>query len=233
MQASSSPKFVRLPESLDDKKNLLLGKVICIEGSIAVGKTDFVKRCGGILTALGINHCTFSEEINMYLLQCFNENPSTHALLFQTTMMVSRLTAALRAKDKSREGNSVVLLDTGIMREIAFTEANYAMENMTKEDRDDHLKNFTSMFKKIGSPTPDLILLLDCPADRALENLGKRDRCNEKLLSIGYLESVRQNYLAAANHELIKNKTKVLVIDVSDEYAQLSILDQVIDAIQS
>lgn len=231
--AQNSPKLSRLPEALEDRSQVLLGKVICIEGSIAVGKSDFVKRCGALLTALGINNCTFAEEIDMDLLNRFNNNPAKFATLFQKRMMTSRLTAALNARDKSTEGDSVVLLDTGIMREIAFTEANFERGNMTREDRDAHMEEFVSMFKTIDSPTPDVILLLDCPEDRALDNLNKRQRSNENLLSLNYLEAIRRHYIAAAEHELIKGHTKVLVLDVSKEYAQLSVLDSIVQALQS
>lgn len=221
-----------LPSNISDLNRILLGKTICIEGGIAAGKSEFVKRCSGLLTAFGIKNSTICEEIDMFLLDKFNQEPARYATLFQQRMMTSRLISAVKAREKSLEKDSVVLLDTGIMRELAFSSANLERKNMSAEAYEAHMRSFSSAFRDVGEPMPDVILLLDCPAARAKDNVAKRNRGNENLLTVDYLESIREHYLAAAEHPMIKGKTKVIAIDVSKEYAPLSILDSVVNAIR-
>jgi len=126
----------------------------------------------------------------------------------------------------------VVLLDTGVMREIAFSTANRTRKNIDEESYQAHMKCFTSAFESIGCPLPDVIILLNCSVDRAMSNMKKRNRSNEALISEDYMESIRSHYLSAAEHDLIRGKTKVITLDVSDSYAPLTVLDSMVRALK-
>lgn len=218
-----TPSEVGIKSPVESLRSILTGKIICMEGPIAAGKTEFIKSCREFLQELGLKCEIFSEDVDEYLLERFNRDPAAYAALFQQRMMTSRLISADKARECKDKGESVILLDTGILREIAFASA-----NMNENAYKSHMEAFSSAFEGIGSPMPDLILLFDCTAERTMINMMQRNRRNEALLTVDYMNIIRSHYAAALEHDLVKGRTKILTLDVSDQYAPLSILDSVV-----
>lgn len=216
------------PSIVDDDMNTSLKKedvidalgnrVICVEGGIGVGKTTFVTNLySHIESNYGIPVETIPECIDKCLLERFIENPNLFASLFQESMAYKRLFSACVAREKkSKDG--VLLLDTGILREIAFVNANLKIGNLTKEYKDAHMKLFEMVHESLDSPSPDIVILLDCNGNKCLDNVMKRKRSNEDKYSVQYLQTICDEYRNGLDHHLMKKVPITIRLDVSEQH---------------
>lgn len=202
---------------------LLVGKVVCIEGNIAVGKTTLLTS----LATEAMNQCIsvicIEENIDRTLLEKFNAEPSKYSLQFQEAMMKMRMYGMEYAKKASRPDN-IVFLDTGLLREIVFSEANMETGYMTMEEYAEHKNSFNREFERIGKLFPDLIILLDCSVDKCIENIKKRKRINEVKLEREYLEKLRECHLGVTKNSIFGAYTGFIVVDVSDDYPDVKMI---------
>lgn len=214
-------------------KELLVGKVINVDGGIGVGKSEFVTNLAMSLSSAGIPVEVTPEVYDPFLLTAFNDDPSTYAMLFQQHMMCARLCSAKRSEAIAKQGEKVVVQDTGILRELAFTRANYECKNMTMKGYHSHMENYITTFESVGCPQPDYIILLDASAQRCKRNIIKRSRGNEVGIPEAYLDAINRSYRIARdevlNHEILGNKiTKMITVNVDTEYADPRVVNDLL-----
>lgn len=198
----------------------LRGLVICVEGNIAVGKTTLLKTLEKEAEKQEISVIIIEEEIDTVLLEKFNADPKKYSREFQDTMMRMRISNMVRAKDLSTLEN-VVFLDTGLMREIAFSRANLDSGHMTQREYDEHMRLFSKELKDKNCSMPDLIIVLDYPVDKCIENIKKRNRLNEIMLKRAYLEDIRECHLSAQKHPIFLGYDGFITIYVTTDYPEM------------
>lgn len=200
-------------------RNIFSGTTVCIDGNIAVGKTTFARNLAFTFSSiLELNVTILEEQTDEFVRKQFNENPAEWAYLFQLVMMSNRLKMSKQA-DMAREENRVVIIDTGLTREIAFSKANMRMGNIKPEDFNSHMKTFERAHTELGSPMPDFIIHLEASSNRCISNINKRQIANDHLLKEDYLSIISEEYRNSTEHPMLKGKTKFITIDVNDNYA--------------
>lgn len=171
---------------------------ICIEGNIGAGKTTLIERLSDLVVRSGMFsevHVEF-EQVDNELLALFNQDPVKYGLEFQHSMMNMRLAMLKRSRDHiehARQANRscVVLVDTGPLREFAFTRANELAGNITPTDAQAHIDAFTQTVNALGNIMPEKIILLNPLTTSCLLNIRERNRKYEQNITISYLDHVR------------------------------------------
>lgn len=196
---------------------------ICLEGNIGVGKTTLCEELKKTLISeynfQPQDVFIFKEEIDMDMLHQFNEDPVKYAESFQTSMMKARLKNISKAhqlylsKLTDAKSECVIILDTGMLRELVFTHANYLLKRISKEFVIQHFKDFqqslaqesNNNIKQIGwqnlDPVPPAIepeftFVLTTTPSFCLKNIQTRHRDNENLISLDYLVLINDMYKA-------------------------------------
>jgi len=207
----------------------LLGKIVCVEGNIATGKTTFVhnmkNELAGFVASLKVE--IVSEVIDESLLSKFNAEPKEFAYEVQDYMLQSRIEAIRNASLLSDSG-ALVLMDTGILREFVFSNANMTMGNLTKEEQWELWNKFTKLHDELGKLLPDAIVLLDCTSLRCMENIKLRNRANETTLSLKYIEEIGKWYNIGREDtgKSLNSPASVRFIttDVTSEFADVGVV---------
>lgn len=198
----------------------LKGKRMCIEGNIAAGKTTLADQLFKLYSQIeGLKIERISEKIDHELLEKFNDDPRIYAEEFQKSMMKNRLDGIKKARELAEHGY-FVLMDTGIIREFAFADANEQVGNMSKEDYVEHILEFRRELSKINMPYPEYIVLLVSDGKTSMKNISQRNRSNETLLDEKYLDVLHNchvnRFAAISKHMAVEN---TLMINVADNYA--------------
>lgn len=198
----------------------LKGKIICIEGNIAVGKTTLIQTMAEEATRQNIGVVVIAEYIDEALLERFNDQPRVYGFAFQEAMMKMRINNMKKSRSASRPEN-IVLMDTGLLRELAFSSANYAIGHMTWEEYSAHMAKFRAQFEEVKNMKPDLFLIIDCPVDRCMLNIKKRNRANEIKLERTYLEKLRECHKACTEDPLLEGYDKFIIVSIVSEYPKM------------
>jgi len=204
------------------ESNALKGKVMCVEGNIATGKTTLISALLYDLNLCQVNVKVLEEQIDQTLLEKFNSDPKKYGLELQDSMMRKRI-QAMKTAQEYKKTDHFVIMDTGFIREKAFTLANYKQKNLTQSEFIEHEKVFLDLHKEIGMPVPDCIIILDCSPQRCKVNINIRNRVNERELSITYLDELRKAHKQVLTEFSSSNpKVSIINADVSDQYTTSS-----------
>lgn len=187
---------------------------ICIEGNIAAGKSQLCENLKVEISKLfpDVEVIILPEIINQELLAKFDNDPETYALEFQETMCRSRVNRLIEAYQGVINGADlpdrklIFLMDTGPLREIAFTRANEAFNRISKDVANEHLSRFEKTLnekedeirkslnesKKKFSIMPEVMILLDANPYDCNDNKIRRGRKSEEKLTLKYLNQLRR-----------------------------------------
>lgn len=119
-----------------------------------------------------------------------------------------------------------MILDTGSLREFAFTDANTAAGNIATADAAIHKQSFCEELLRYELETvPDWTFLLDVPHEICYERMKKRDRSNESLLSLAYFKQLEDAHRAAIANPtyrayIAKQDCQVLSLEQGEAYIQ-------------
>lgn len=176
---------------------------VCFEGNIGVGKTTLIESvCEFLKQSSRFDRIIVEREnVDAQLLECFNRSPSVYGLAFQQAMMEARFEMMLRSWQHlcdARLANQscVVLIDTGPLRELAFTRANERVGNMSPGAADAHIELFLERIRSHPNIMPEHLLLIDAPVHQCVKNIARRSRGNEHLLTSSYLTNIRNEHLS-------------------------------------
>lgn len=204
---------------------------ICIEGNIGSGKTTLARALKEMFERIssGENHNIFLIEERMMdldRLSKYNANPKEEAFSFQQYMNTQRLEMIRDAKKYmlSHPANVIVIMDTGPLREYAFTLSNMSSDSSFNSTvANQHLSTFAAIIKN-ENLLPDLTILLDPSEKQCLRSIEKRARGNENLLKADYLHLIRSFHKICLEREPLFQGHKYKVIkplsDDDDGYVQ-------------
>ena len=161
---------------------------LVFEGNIAVGKTFMIQKLIQILPQYGFRVMpTVKEELDEVMWKKFNSDMKRYALDFQRAMATRRISGLTTASVHASDG--IVPVDTGAMREFAFTNAVCNESLITPLERRDHIEWFKT---QVDAVRPRWTVLLRSSPETCFENCKRRNNGNEKELPLSHFTHVDQ-----------------------------------------
>ena len=199
-------------------REILGGKTLVIEGNISVGKSIFMERLAQYLEENNVFQKVnqFKEKIPIEILERFDKDKKKYSLFFQATMMINRLTQTSLALEKKDE-NEFNIVDTGILRELAFSLSNKNMGFMTELEYNSHMNYFNVLFESLRKPIPHFLLLLEANPEKLLERIKRRSRSGENELEREYLIDLTNSHKEEMSNPIISNSQIKKIIFCTDE----------------
>lgn len=158
---------------------------ICIEGNIGSGKTTLVNMLGAEYPA-------------WLLLEQFAENPflaDFYRDKERYAFPVEVFFLSERHKQMVSEVSNASLFNDQIIADYCFQKtALFARQNLNNSEYGVFYKLFLQLHHNLVQP--DLILFLNRPVEVLLQNIDKRNRQYEKLITADYLDTINQAYMA-------------------------------------
>ena len=179
-------------------------KYICIEGNIGSGKSTLAKAFAKNKKALFLPE----EFENNPLLPLFYENKKLFAFPLEYSFLINRF-KQIQLAFKSEE--KIIIGDYSIYKCLWF-----AKINLSEKDFKQFKKQFNVILGQL--PKPDLIVYLSTETKNLQNNIQKRGRNYEKVISSEYLNNITLEYTNGLNK--IKN-IKKLVLTISNYNAEL------------
>jgi deoxyadenosine/deoxycytidine kinase len=177
-------------------------KYLVIEGNIGAGKTSLATMLASDTGSRLILE-QFSD--NPFLAR-FYEDPDRYAFQLELSFLSERYQQIKSELGHPDLFGQPIISDYYLAKSIIFSKKNLKM---------DELKLFEKLFSIINlqAPKPDLYIYLHVPAEKLLQNISKRGRDYERLISEEYLREVQEGYFA-----FFKTQTemKIVVIDSSN-----------------
>jgi deoxyadenosine/deoxycytidine kinase len=201
---------------------------VCIEGNIGAGKTTLIGRLSKLILELPFvdEFHVELEQIDMNMLALFNQDPIKHGLAFQNSMMRMRLAMMQRSLEhieRARNANRscIVLIDTGPLRELAFTRANELSGNIDSATAQAHVNGYVQILNAATNLMPEKIVLLNPPVAQCAKNIRNRNRDHEDNIAADYLNNIRRAHVSEmqtiAHHW---PQTGVYTVELQGEHAE-------------
>lgn len=177
-------------------------RFIAIEGNIGAGKTTLCHRmaerfgCSLILEQFTDNP----------FLPFFYEQPDRYAFPVELFFMTERHKQLLEHFAEPDMFRSFTVADYFFVKTLLF-----AKNNLNEEE----FRLFQRLFSVLNAtfPKPDLLLYLHRPVDVLMQQIKKRGRDMERLITAGYLEELQRAYLEYFKTE---DSVPVLVLELDD-----------------
>ncbi|MBK8922301.1 MAG: deoxynucleoside kinase [Saprospirales bacterium] len=177
-------------------------RFIAIEGNIGAGKTTLCHRmaerfgCSLILEQFTDNP----------FLPFFYEQPDRYAFPVELFFMTERHKQLLEHFAEPDMFRSFTVADYFFVKTLLF-----AKNNLNEEE----FRLFKRLFSVLNAtfPKPDLLLYLHRPVDVLMQQIKKRGRDMERLITAGYLEELQRAYLEYFKTE---DSVPVLVLELDD-----------------
>ncbi len=208
----------------------LEGRVICVEGNIAVGKTTLLTGIEAILKRNDVTAWAPEEEVDARLMGWFYEDPKKFQPLFQQRMMLGRIEILEETRRRKEKADCAILLDTGLLREYAFSEANKNMGYFEQKSYDRHIDNVECLVEDLGlgDDLVDRVVFLDSDEDRCMSNSLIRKRKGETL-DIGYLRELKACY----EKNILGSGYRVLRFDCTGSFPDpANVLEEIVKTIR-
>lgn len=174
----------------DRIRDLLIGKIISIEGVIGVGKTTLGKSLERyIKRSYGIDVVFYTEPFNQKMLEQFLTNQKKYAYPFQLYMLTRRQLNYARAQDV-KNTNTCAIIDRSLAGDYVFAKLQQMRGNITDED----FAIYQSVYDEFGPYKPHHVLYLNVPPETAMERIRNRDREGEKAYTDEYLTDLSKVY---------------------------------------
>lgn len=189
-------------------------RLIAIEGPIGVGKTAFTRK---LAQHIGANTLLDNTQDNPFL-ERFYTDPKSLALQTQLFFLFERIRQleGLQQNDLFA-GNTVC--DFLIDKDQLF--AHVVLD-------EDELKIYQQVFGhlKFKAPAPDLVVVLQAPAEILLERINQRGEEQEQSISLDYLQRLNDAYTQFFHHYqsaplLMVNASEIDPINNDDHFIEL------------
>jgi deoxyguanosine kinase len=177
----------------------LKNRYIVIEGNIGAGKTSLATMLSKDLGA----ELLLEEFQENYFLPKFYKEPEKFALPLELSFLTERYHQLKRFFPSEEQKSGLIVSDFYFYKSLLFAKINLPVEEFKL-----YLNVFNIIYSKL--PKPDIFIYLQSDIQRILQNIEKRGRGFEKLISPSYLEKVQEVYL-----DYIKTKLPfpVLLLD--------------------
>lgn len=198
-----------LKKKIEQKLNMCK-RIICIEGTIAAGKTTLLsklKKNGYVTCKEPLSKWSkLKTYSNKTIFQCFYSNPEIYAPIFKlfslTTLQERLLTVDTKNKEK-------IFLERSIdsVKNIFQKSAN---ENgYFSEFENIIFEKFYSFFNSFFSLEKKKTIYLECPTNVAMSRCLKRNRAGEGNIPQTYFELLRQKHEEWFKEEPMMNLTRI------------------------
>jgi deoxyguanosine kinase len=192
---------------------------ISIEGNIGAGKTTLAKNI-----AQHFKYEFLPEEFEKNsLLPLFYNQPDEFAFTLEFSFLIDRFQQLLNWRTIIDNNN--VVSDYHFHKCLCF-----AKVNLIQEEYELFEKEFYKLNDIVSKP--NLIVLLKLDSTRLIQNIGKRNRNSEKLISTNYLEKVSKNYQVIFTEKL---STPIIEFHLNENHEKTyqQILHEVISIVES
>lgn len=167
-------------------------KIYIIEGNIGAGKTTFLKRiekkipnCQVIYEPVSVWQ-QYTDKEGKNILEYFYMDPKRYAYTFQNIAFLSRI-QMLKTIDKSKD---FIFIERSIFSDINVFAKNCYETGLMSEIEwrlyKDFFKWSTSHLEKIDP----IFIYLNCSAETAMKRIRKRNRDEEKTITLTYLQQL-------------------------------------------
>lgn len=154
------------------------GLTIMIEGCIGVGKSTFSKVLNRLLCDNGTDSQLLPETIEPSLLSLYLGNMKVYAFSFQVIVATQRCALLKEARHCATKGSTVVI-DRGIMGDMAFAAMQAANELISKKEYAVYRDLISHARKACHKPRHACIVYLQCKPSVAFERMKNRNRKGE------------------------------------------------------
>jgi deoxyadenosine/deoxycytidine kinase len=196
--------------------------IISIEGNIGVGKSTFIEK----ILINNFNNCekvsepvelwkTFTDENNKNILQMFYEDKKRWSYSFQNIACITRM---MKIEEAIRTSNKeYIFLDRSLATDSNVFEKMLYAEGDISEIEHKMYELWCSFYKKYIRKTDNIIYIyLKCDPKVCLERINKRNRIEERSITLEYLEKLNKyhdNWLL--NPDYIDN---TIILDCNDDF---------------
>ena len=192
--------------------------IVWCEGLIASGKSKITEQ---LSEALRFKHFTEPVADKGYL-ELFYQDPKRWAFSFQIEMLRRRWDIHRLAMLECKVGNcNGVIMDRGAPGDKVFGFLHYKSGNIHRLEWETY-ENLYSEFMSVPHLQPTMLLFLDVTPETALRRIRLRGRPSEELITLRYLEDLREAYnklldeIESGQHEWSKG-LQVLKINWSED----------------
>lgn len=196
----------------------LRSSVICLEGSIGVGKSTLGKHLEAYLNSIDLKAKFFTERVDYNFLKYYIADMKKYAFPFQVRMLAGRVDVYREAQEFAQTGG-ISIIDRSITGDVAFAFMQYEKGFFDEKD----WEIFNSILRSDAYPAPHLILYLNCAVDTCLRRIKTRGISSESNYTSEYLEGLNKSY----NYSMGQVKGNIKKIDWDrDRLNQDSTLDE-------
>lgn len=176
---------------------------ICIEGNIGSGKTTLSHALSKYLSA----RLVLEEFTDNPFLERFYQEPQRYAFSLEMAFLADRYHQLSNLHGQTDLFQPTILADYAPFKSLVFAQNNLD---------DPEFKLYRTFWQmSLGKlREPDLVLYLQRPVHRLLENIAQRGRSYEMEIESEYLENIHERYQAYFKHH---RATKTLFIN-AEEY---------------
>lgn len=176
---------------------------ICIEGNIGSGKTTLAHALSRYLSA----RLVLEEFSNNPFLENFYQDPGRYAFSLEMAFMADRYHQLSKLHGQGDLFQPALLADYTPFKSLVFAQHNL---------KDPEFKLYRTFWQmSLGKlRAPDLVLYLQRPVHRLLENIANRGRKYEQEIESAYLLNIHERYQSYFKHH---KEVEVLFIN-AEEY---------------
>ncbi len=179
-------------------------KLICIEGIIGSGKTTLVDWLYQYYQKKYKAHVLKEKFEDNNLLELFYREPQKYHFLVEYSFLINRFHQLHQCFQSS--DNEIIFTDYCFRKCLWFAE-----NNLPKQHFDLFKEHFYHLEKELNIQ-PDLLIFMDVPPEKALQNIKQRNRKMEQFISLDYL----QNLYSIYKQHITQLQTPAIIIPVGN-----------------
>lgn len=174
------------------------GRIICIEGNIAAGKTTLFNALKAIYEARGPGGRpmlfigeTIHKKLTTFYEPSDNGDEASIAETIQTDMFQSRLLSYNNAIEAKRQGTCVVI-DRSLYADMLFERAVYHQGDISESYHARYIKGAREAVT--SHCLPDGVVYLNTPVQECMRRIAERGREGEEWVTPRYLDALYQQH---------------------------------------
>jgi deoxyadenosine/deoxycytidine kinase len=184
------------------------GKIIVIEGSIAVGKSTTCLALKRLFDLAGIPCSLFKEDPGLKGLDYFLGEKQKRAFPFQTLMVGNRLLSYQRATFRALQNGEVVIMDRSLDGDRAFENMHREEGNISEQEHEVYMEHVMANAQYFIKPYA--VVYLYSSVEKARERIERRGNVGEiEAYTPKYLTDLNRNYERCLGDPLVMSADDV------------------------
>lgn len=193
------------------KKILMNGKIVVVDGPISAGKTTLVKNGKIYFDSVFVE---LSSSSDFEKLQAYCKNPDDCCYVFENFLIEKRIKTYDQAIDLANSGKNV-LLDRSIFSSLYFLDLNYIHEKKLLKKDYEELKTKINDYIN-DKRKPDKIIVLDSKPETCFERIKLRNGSNLDLKCENYYTESYLKNLDMCIKDWVPEMKKNVEVEVRD-----------------